>query len=97
MFGGGRSLANRYPERLESSSGDDVYGLVVGTNSRNTYLVQCYFKTAHEAYSYTETEKKQQLDGRPSFAEEVRIGFPRLSINDRWVGARVRRGRKNYT
>jgi ribonuclease HI len=89
-FGGSKTLADRYPELL--SEGNDAYGRVVGMDGRNTYLVQWYVQNAQKGciYSHEGSEILKLGDGleaatRGSFSEEIRIGFPRLTVNSQWA------------
>ena len=91
-FGGSysKTLADRYPELL--SVGNDTFGRIVGKDGRNTYLVQWYVREAQKGCIYlhegSEIEKLGNcLDAtaRASFSEEVRMGFPRLTINSQWA------------
>jgi len=89
-FGGSKTLADRYPEVL--SEGNVAYGRVVGMDGRNTYLVQWYVQNAQKGciYSHEGSEIEKLGDGleaarRGSFSEEIRIGFPRLTVNSQWA------------
>jgi len=89
-FGGSKPLADRYPELL--SERNDVYGRVVGMDGRNTYLVQWYVQNAQKGciYSHEGSEIVKLGDGleaatRWSFSEEIRIGFPRLTMKSQWA------------
>jgi hypothetical protein len=90
-FGGGKGVAVRYPETVKLGTRIDVYGRIVGMEGRQ-YLVQWYIDGVQERCIYvhagSEIDKlgngqiAATRQGNPSFSEEVRIRFPRLTSRD---------------